>query len=160
MIVEIRPMTPLWAADLAPLIAKSDPWLRLGISADKIEALLSGEKPDRLQKSIVAGGSPIGAIVVSKNWLAGFYLQHLSLLKPYRGIGAGTAALKWLIDRATRENQRSIWLCVSEFNERAEKFYEHHGFKRVAVIDELLVAGENEILMRRRLDTPAAPPNR
>jgi ribosomal protein S18 acetylase RimI-like enzyme len=42
-------------------------------------------------------------------------------------------------------------LSVSSFNHRAQKFYERLGYRRVGELENFLVAGQSEILMRKTL---------
>jgi len=149
--VHIVEMTLEWAAILAPQIAQSDPWKQLGIQTTSIETLLGVPKPDHIQRAIVVDGAPVGAMVIHTDWLAGPYLRHLSILQSSQGSGMGAIAVDWLFAHARAERQRNVWLCVSQFNARAEKFYRRLGFEPVITIDDLIVAGENELLMRRRL---------
>ena len=146
-------MTPEWAALLAPEIAQSDPWKQLKISTGAIESLLGSPKPDHIQQAIICDGAAIGAMVIHTDWLLGPYLRHLSVVASSRGSGVGEIAVDWLVSYARSTHQCNIWLCVSEFNSRAEAFYRRNGFERVATIDNLVVTGENEILMRRRLNS-------
>ncbi|MEO5344637.1 MAG: hypothetical protein H7842_15210, partial [Gammaproteobacteria bacterium SHHR-1] len=45
----------------------------------------------------------------------------------------------------------NIWLLVSRFNQPARHFYLAHGFAELCCIEDLLLAGEDEVLMRKRL---------
>lgn len=144
-------MTDEHAAQLAPQIATIDPWHRLEISETAIFELLAKPAPDQLRRTILSNGVPVGAIVVRRDWLLGPYLRHLSLIANARGIGLGDTAIEWLVTYTTAEKQRNIWLCVSEFNTPAQRFYIRHGFEAVQTLDDLVKPGENEILMRRRL---------
>jgi [ribosomal protein S18]-alanine N-acetyltransferase len=150
--IDIVPMTAKFADRLAPDIAVSDPWHRLGIEQASIAKMLTADQPDQMQRAITRNGEPIGAIVIQLNWLLGPYLKHLSIREDARSSGSGTVAVNWLVDFAQLHSQRNIWLCVSQFNERAQHFYSKNGFEITAVLDDLIVGGENEILMRRRLN--------
>ena len=48
-------------------------------------------------------------------------------------------------------NARNLWVCGSSFNDPALSLYESVGFGRVALLDDLLVDGFDEVLMRKRL---------
>jgi ribosomal protein S18 acetylase RimI-like enzyme len=78
-------------------------------------------------------------------------LKQLSIEEDALSADAGSFAIDWLVDLAQQNNQLNIWLCVSQFNDRAQRFYSSNGFEVSAVLDDLIVAGENETLMRRRL---------
>jgi ribosomal protein S18 acetylase RimI-like enzyme len=47
---------------------------------------------------------------------------------------------------------RNIFLCVSDFNHRARILYERCGYKQVGVLENYVVEGHAELLMRKRLN--------
>lgn len=113
--------------------------------------MLASEDPAELRMAITIGSDAVGALVVRQDWLLGPYLRHLSIAQSARGQGLGAFALLWLENYARDRNQRNIWLCVSEFNTAARRFYTRHHFETMTTITDLVVTGENEILMRRQL---------
>jgi ribosomal protein S18 acetylase RimI-like enzyme len=42
-----------------------------------------------------------------------------------------------------------VFLCVSSFNERAQKLYQRLGYERVGELPDYVVKGYSEILMRK-----------
>ncbi|MBU2532880.1 MAG: GNAT family N-acetyltransferase [Alphaproteobacteria bacterium] len=144
-------LTPQMARELAPRIAAIDPWRRLRISEAALAAMLGRDEPDHIKRAIIVDDAPAGALVIHRDWLLGPYLRHLCVLPSSSGKGVGAEALAWLIDYARREKDRNVWLCVSAFNGGAQRFYRRHGFEVVAILDDLVRAGEAEILMRRRI---------
>jgi ribosomal protein S18 acetylase RimI-like enzyme len=53
-----------------------------------------------------------------------------------RGLGAGSALLAALLERARADGNPAISLSVDRFNEGAIRLYERHGFERVAETDD------------------------
>jgi ribosomal protein S18 acetylase RimI-like enzyme len=53
-----------------------------------------------------------------------------------RGLGAGSALLEALLERARAGGYPAISLSVDRFNEGAIRLYERHGFERVAETDD------------------------
>jgi ribosomal protein S18 acetylase RimI-like enzyme len=53
-----------------------------------------------------------------------------------RGLGAGSALLEALLERARRDGYPAISLSVDRFNEGAMRLYERHGFERVAETED------------------------
>ena len=149
--ITLDEMTAEAADELAERIAEIDPWRRLAIPANRIRRLFEAGNGKEV-RAIQIGNRPVGAIVVQRNWLLGPYLQHLSVLPEAQARGAGTRALHWLEGIARRDRQSNIWLCVSAFNGQALAFYARHGFFQAANLPDLVRPGEDEILMRRRLD--------
>ena len=150
--ITLDEMTAEAADELAGRIAEIDPWRRLAIPADSIRRLLEARHGSEV-RAIRIADRPVGAVVVQCNWLLGPYLQHLSVLPEAQARGAGTRALAWLEEIARRDRQSNIWLCVSAFNSRALAFYARHGFVQAANLPDLVRPGEDEILMRRRLES-------
>ncbi len=149
--ITLDEMTAEAADHLAVRIAEIDPWRRLAIPVDRIRWLFEAGHGSEV-RAIQIGHRPVGAVVVQCNWLLGPYLQHLSVLPEAQARGAGTLALAWLEEIARQDHQSNIWLCVSAFNCQARAFYARHGFVETATLPDLIRPGEDEILMRRRLE--------
>lgn len=147
-------LAPVVESEVVPLarqLATMDPWARLGVDAARFEAGLRARGGAAHRFALTKGPACIGFVVVRYPWLIGPYLNTLAVLPAHQGGGIGAAVLAWLETEARKAEARSTWLCVSAFNERAIAFYTRHGYTRVAVLDDLLVEGEDEILMRRKL---------
>ena len=66
-----------------------------------------------------------------------------------RGRGVGERLLRAAEERVP--GARDILFCVSDFNRRARALYERLGFRQVGVLDDYMVEGHAELLMRKRL---------
>lgn len=62
-------------------------------------------------------------------------LAQLYLAEGWRGKGIGEALLEDACAIAQAERASSIWLCVWEQNERAQRFYQRHGFAVIGQIE-------------------------
>jgi ribosomal protein S18 acetylase RimI-like enzyme len=145
-------MQPEWATTLADGLATLDPWLDLKHSAQAIKSVLTdvGE-PDAATRCLLVEGEPAGAVSVLGRWLLGPYLRHLSVLPQFQRRGFGRAMLMQ-IERETRPTRaRNLWVCATSTNDVALALYRSVGFKDVGVLDDLLVRGHDEILLRKRL---------
>ncbi len=138
------------APELARQLASIDPWRRIGWPATRLEALFSDTRPGMPGYLIRAGDAPAGVVNLEAPWLHGVYLRFLGILPAYQNAGIGSAVLDWFENEA-RGRHGNLWVCVSGFNERAAAFYEHNGYVRVAVLDDLIAKGEDEILLRKRI---------
>jgi ribosomal protein S18 acetylase RimI-like enzyme len=145
-------MSSKWAAALAPELAEIDPWRRLGSSPQRLMAgLLRADDPFTRCRCLLVDGAPAGAMAVRNDWLLGPYLLHLSVLPAFQRQGHG----RWLMaafeadGRAVRA--RNLWVCASAFNRSALAFYEDSGFARIGLLDDLIVDGLDEVLLRKRL---------
>jgi len=60
-----------------------------------------------------------------------YYIDSLGVSEKHQGKGAGTALLKFTIEKYVKNNQRTIGLLVDEGNPNAEKLYLKLGFEFV-----------------------------
>jgi ribosomal protein S18 acetylase RimI-like enzyme len=65
-----------------------------------------------------------------------------------RGQGLGTRLVHFAEERILREAP-NVFLCVSSFNTRAQKFYRRLGYERIGELRDFIVPGHAEILMRK-----------
>lgn len=147
--VSLAAMTVEAATPLGSALAAIDPWARAGYSPDRMAASLARVEPDVARYRIIAATEVAGVMVVRRSWLHGPYLQLLGLLPEFHGQYIGGLALVWL--QRQSQDHRNLWLCCSEFNCGARRFYERHGFEVTATVDSLVFDGANELLMRKRL---------
>jgi diamine N-acetyltransferase len=151
----LEPMTQGHAAFLGPALAAIEPWSILNYPAAALTAFLTADDPALSRRVIRAGGETAGLIAIRHPWLQGPYLQLLALLPAFQGRGLGGVMLRWFEGQATPQN-RWLWLCYSSFNRRAGGFYARHGFDEVAGLTDLLVDGQTEVLMRKRIERRTA----
>ena len=145
------PVTAGAATEIAAAMTAIDPWRRLGTDRDALAAFLTADDPHCCRRAIQIDGAAAGVVAVRSPWLYGPYLSLLAVLPPRQGNGVGARVLDWLATEAVAGGNRNVWVCTSSFNARAQAFYAAHGFVRVGVLDDLLVDGVGEVLLRRRL---------
>ncbi|UXD21511.1 30S ribosomal protein S18 [Ignicoccus pacificus DSM 13166] len=80
------------------------------------------------------------------------HLLSIAVLKKYQGKGIGSQLVKKLIEEALKEGIRYIYLEVRVSNERAQKLYEKHGFKKVKRLAHYYMDGEDAYVMLIDLD--------
>jgi ribosomal protein S18 acetylase RimI-like enzyme len=134
-----------WAADV---IASSEPWLTLGRGrADALQLLKSRAKKCFLLRS---GGARAGFLILDLHGPLGGYIQAIGVAPEMRGRGVGTAALCWAEARIFQKH-RNVLLCVSSFNRGAARLYRRLGYKTIGRLRDYVVAGHDEILLRKTL---------
>ena len=151
-------LNPADAPEIAKALSLIDPWRRLGIPAERLLAGLAlsvPKTPSRHAFVLKSRAQPAGVAVLDDHWLRGPYVRFFAILPGHERQGLGSALLTWIIREASREAD-NLWLCASAFNSPALRLYERHGFLKVAVLDDLLRPGDDEILMRCRLDQSRA----
>jgi ribosomal protein S18 acetylase RimI-like enzyme len=139
---------PLLAA-LAKEVVALDPWKHLGYTEEDLLSCYQSTAADGQQFIILVDGDVAGIVCLQHPWLRGVYIKHLVILPPFQGQGIGALALQHIEHHYAGETN-NIWLLVSAFNQAGQGFYQRMGFSRVAVIDDLIIEGEDEILMRKR----------
>ena len=82
-----------------------------------------------------------------KGALAG-YIQIVCVAPGYRDRGLGTRLITFGEERILRERP-NVFLCVSSFNAGARRLYERLGYRRVGELEDFLVTGQSETLMRK-----------
>jgi len=136
--------------ELAAKVVAIDPWLRLGFTQGELHYRTSHPECGSRHLVIVDDGKPAGLICLKHPWLYGVYIGLFAILPEAQGKGVGSSALEF-IEREYRDKVKNIWLLVSDFNEQAKAFYQSRGFKTIGTIDDFLVEGEDEVLMRKVL---------
>jgi ribosomal protein S18 acetylase RimI-like enzyme len=66
--------------------------------------------------------------------------------------GHGHAILNWFETEARGGGARNAWICAVSINSGALKLYASCGYEQVAILDDLIKSGLDEILMRKKLN--------
>ena len=149
--VFLAPMTPATAQMLGAAFSQIDPWVRYPLSAAGLGAHLGALEASAPRYVLRLGETPCGAVCLRVNWFSGPYVQFLGIVPGHQGQSLGSCVLTWLEAAARAQGVRNIWVAASDFNTGAIRLYERHGFVRVALVDNLVCDGLNEVLMRKRL---------
>lgn len=144
----IRRLAPRDVRPLVALLASSEPWLTLGYAAADWRRLLGGPLAGRDAWVLDDGGRACGVAIVRRGFLAGDYLELLAVAAGARGRGLGARLLAHA-EAAVFARARNFFVCVSDFNDAARRFYRRHGYRQVGRLDDLLVAGRAELLLRK-----------
>lgn len=135
-----------WAAQL---MAGSEPWISLGRGLEACRAAC--RRPDHQLFVARAEGEALGFVLAHPKGLAGSpYIAAVAVTAAARGQGVGAHLLAH-VTAHFRPQARHLFLFVSSFNSRAQRFYERHGWQVVGEVPGLLVDGASEILMHQRL---------
>ena len=136
---------------LAEAIATLSPWSDLSFTAAGLEAYLTRPDPALFRYAVLSDGALAGVIGIRSPWLRGPYLEQLAILPGFQGRGIGRELLDWMEERAAGR-AKNLWVLASDFNAGALRFYEAHGFERIAPLADLVRPGYGEIMLRKRLD--------
>jgi ribosomal protein S18 acetylase RimI-like enzyme len=143
---------PAEAPRMAEALAAIDPWRSYPYPAPGLARYFASGSEAAPIFAIRVGGDIAGLVGLRLDWLRGPYLQFLGILPAWHRQGLGGLVLDWL-QREAGPGARNLWVCASDFNTSAIRFYERHGFARVAVLDGLVQDDRDEVLMRKRLST-------
>lgn len=137
----------------AAIMATSEPWVTLGRDYDASLAVV--RDPDREVWVAVAAGRVIGFIVLAMRGGFPGYIQSIGVDEAWRSRRVGRALLSRVETRVFEETP-NIFLCVSSFNPRARGFYEANGYRHIGTVPDYIVAGHDELIMRKSLGPVAA----
>jgi [ribosomal protein S18]-alanine N-acetyltransferase len=146
----IRPLSsPADAEHCALMMSSSEPWKTLGRSYDACLARMRDETKERYVSS-GEDGVPRGFIIVNMEGPFPGYIQTICVAPEERGKGLGAELVRFAEERIFRDSP-NVFLCVSSFNPRARGLYERLGYAVVGALDDYLVRGHAEILMRKSI---------
>ncbi len=129
-------------------MAQSEPWISLQRDFEHALNLLS----DRAKEVYVAhvGDALAGHVTVNMQGALTGYIQVLVVAPAWRSRGVGAQLMRFAEERIFRESP-NVFLCVSGFNPRAQKFYQRLGYERIGELKDYVIAGGVEILMRKTI---------
>jgi ribosomal protein S18 acetylase RimI-like enzyme len=128
------------------LMQASDPWRRLGVGPEACRRTIT--HPGRLAHGAWLDGALAGFIVLNFEGPFTGYVQLIGVAPERRGQGVGRALMA-LAERIAFARGPNLFLCVSGFNTGAQRFYAQLGFEEVGRLRDHLVAGEDELLLRK-----------
>jgi len=137
----------IWAADL---FSSSDPWIHLGVQKEQL--LKTCQDPEHLLFIAHCDKIPCGVIIMDPKGIAGSpYVKSIAVTSGQRSEGIG-AKMVLFAETYFSKISRHMFLCVSSFNTRAQKFYLELGYAKVGEFENYIIEGESEILMHKRLE--------
>lgn len=147
----VAPLDAALSAPLAAEIANMDPWRRYGFAAERLQGFIAQPSPQAQRYLVREETRVLGVVVLKPGWMFGTYLNFLAVLAAGQGRGIGGGVLEWMHAEGVRRGERNQFVATSAFNAGALRFYQRHGFARVADLPGLIRDDETEILLRRRL---------
>ena len=132
----------------AQMMATTEPWMTLKRTAEVLRPIVAD-----LDKElhVVRDRTGIaGFVILDLRGLLNGYVQTLCVREDRRGTGLG-AALLTAAELRILEQSANVFICVSSFNPRAQKFYAKMGYERIGVLRDLVVTGHDELLLRKTI---------
>jgi ribosomal protein S18 acetylase RimI-like enzyme len=145
--IEIRPLGDSEEAGwCARLMAGSEPWITLKRDYDLCVKILTS--PTREVYVARLHGALVGfTILIMQGAFVGF-IQTVAIAPEWRNRGIGSQLVRFAEERIFKVSP-NVFLCVSSFNQSAQRLYERLGYKVVGGLKDLMVRGHSEILMRK-----------
>ena len=143
----IIPMRPSHIPSCDEIAALSEPWksLREGIDFARYVSLK--------QASVcIIGRETAGFVVFTAEpvFARGGYLRAIGVAPARRGQGIGRRLMSFA-ETATARSSPNLYLCVSSFNRKAQRFYKALGYIRVGAVPGLIAPGTSEYIYWKRL---------
>lgn len=132
--------------ECAGLMASSEPWITLRRTYEQATGLLTS--PTREVYVGLLDGELAGFIVLVMRGIFVGFVQTLAVKPDIRNKGIGAALMEFAERRILRDTP-NVFLCVSSFNKGARRFYERLGYEVIGELEELILRGHSEILMRK-----------
>ena len=145
----IRPTAePEDLAWCAQLMTQNEPWVTLKRSYEASLAIL--QDPLAEVFLLAENGTRAGFIMLKLKGPFTGYIQNIAIDAPFRGKGIGAAAMAFAEQYIFRFSP-NVFICVSDFNEGARRLYERQGYQPVGWLKDYVVAGHDELLLRKTI---------
>ena len=143
----IQPLADTDLPRCAEIMSVQDPWKALGIGVDRCLFAISGAHLVRY--GLYLEGQVVGLAVVHPTGFASSpYLSVLAVDAAHTGRGLGSRLLGRVEQEAFRD-RRNLFLCVTSFNARAQRFYLARGYVQIGVIEDFFKPGVDEFIFRK-----------
>jgi [ribosomal protein S18]-alanine N-acetyltransferase len=145
--LDIQPLTSeAQVSACARMMAESEPWLTLGRGYEDSLAILQDHVKERYVALV--GGQVAGFLILDMRGPLTGYIQTICVRPDLRGHSIGTGLIAWAEERIGRESP-NVFMCVSSFNEAAQRLYSRLGYEVVGRLADFLVPGHDEVLLRK-----------
>ena len=130
----------------ARMMAEQDPWKRMGYGYDACRSSFEGDWRNVL--GIFVAGAATGFAVLQPLGTFRGYIQTICIDSVHQRKGYGNRLLDYCEQEIARSSP-NVFICVSEFNEGAQRLYRSRGYETIGILRDFVKAGFNEILMRK-----------
>ncbi len=132
----------------ARMMASSEPWITLRRNYEEsITTLTISSKEVYLA---IANGEIAGFIILNMQGAFIGYIQTVCVAPEWRSRGIGTKLLAFAEERILGETP-NVFMCVSSFNQKAQRLYHRLGYEVVGKLKDYITAGHSEILLRKTI---------
>lgn len=132
----------------ARMMASSEPWITLRRNYEESIKTLTGASKEVYLA--LANGEIAGFIILNMQGAFIGYIQTVCVAPAWRSRGIGTKLLTFAEERILREAP-NVFMCVSSFNQKAQRLYHRLGYEVVGELKDYIIAGNSEILLRKTI---------
>ena len=147
--IEVRRLKGMSESEAcARMMAESEPWITLERGYDDSLEIIAD--PSREVYLAAIGDEIAGFVVLEMSGAFVGYVKSICVSPGWRGKGVGGRLMAFAEERIFSEAP-NVFLCVSDFNEGARRFYERLGYEVVGELRDYIVPGRSEMLMRKSI---------
>lgn len=132
----------------ARMMANSEPWTTLQRDFDASLGIITD--PSREVYVATVNGEIAGFIILLMHGALVGYIQSVCVAPAWRGQGIGTQLMVFAERRIFSETPNAF-ICVSSFNRRARRLYEGLGYEVIGELEDYVIPGHSEILLRKTI---------
>ncbi len=132
----------------ARMMANSEPWITL--RRDYKASVQTLSVPSKEVYLALSGDEIVGFIILNMQGAFIGYIQTICVSPEWRGKGIGSKLLDFAEERIFGQAP-NVFICVSSFNGNAQGFYRRLGYKIVGELEDYIISGHSEILMRKTI---------
>lgn len=134
----------------ARLMASSEPWITLKRDLEACRNVLRRPGCELFMARDQRNQQVLGFILLAPYGLAGSpYISSIAVSPDAQGRGLGSQLMQFA--EHLYHDRQHLFLLVSSFNPRAQRFYRRHGYELVGEIHDYIVAGHSELIFHKRL---------
>jgi [ribosomal protein S18]-alanine N-acetyltransferase len=156
--IAIRSLSTEDIAPCAQMMSQSEPWLTLG--RDYKASYQTICDPIKEVYLAATGETIAGFIIINMTGAFIGYIQSVCVDAEWRRQGIGTQLISYAEERIFQSTP-NVFICVSSFNKGARKLYERLGYSVIGELQDYVIPGASEILLRKTIAplTAFSPPS-
>ena len=145
--IEIRPIEGAEEIETcAHIMVSSEPWITLKRTYEDSVKMMEDERRETYVAR--AGDEIAGFLILRMDGPFPGYLQTVAVAPEWRNRGVGSRLVRFAEERIFRDSP-NVFMCVSSFNPDALRLYERLGYEVIGEMNEFVVKGYSEILLRK-----------
>jgi ribosomal protein S18 acetylase RimI-like enzyme len=132
----------------AQMMANSEPWITLRRDYEASLKILTD--PTKEVYLVTIGGEIAGFTILNMHGAFIGYIQSMYTVPEWRNRGIGSRLMAFIEKRIFSETPNAF-ICVSSFNEAAQRLYERLGYEVVGELKDYIIPGHSEVLLRKTI---------